>query len=165
MPGEIHQRSSEPGLGGQCASIRASPLEPRIAPSSAQRPERAQHASDPPRFALARLQVAFGLHRSSAQVLKVWPSCVEAHVAPQGSAVGSRLDVCLRRGAQLDPHDANQQAAALCLPSASHFMPLWPVHVRVPCGVCSTKARFVFSPAGRSTRAVGRGMRRLAYTP
>ena len=70
MPGEIHRRSSEPGPGGQCASIRASPLEPRIAPSSAQRPERAQHASDPPRFALARLQVAFGLHRSSAQVLK-----------------------------------------------------------------------------------------------
>ena len=85
--------------------------------------------------------------------------------ARQRPAVGSRLDVCLRRGAQLDPHDANQQAAALCLPSASHFMPLWPVHVRVPCGVCSSKARFVFSPAGRSTRAVGRGMRRLAYTP
>ena len=80
------ERLSGRAAGGPCASNRASPLEPRIAPSSAQRPERAQHASDPPRFALARLQVAFGLHRSSAQVLKVWPICVEAHVAPQGSA-------------------------------------------------------------------------------
>jgi hypothetical protein len=44
--GEIHRRSREPGPGGQCASISASPLEPRIAPSSAQRPERA-HTSDP----------------------------------------------------------------------------------------------------------------------
>ena len=51
--------------------------------------------------------------------------------ARQRPAVGSRLDVCLRRGAQLDPHDANQQAAALCLPSASHFMPLW------RCGLCT----------------------------
>ena len=99
MPGEIHRRSSEPGPGGQCASIRASPLEPRIAPSSAQRPERAQHASGLPRFALVRLQVPFTLACPRASMLTLFAALLRS---PSACYLGpGRHPGCLWRSSEL----------------------------------------------------------------
>jgi hypothetical protein len=62
------ERLSGRAAGGPCASNRASPLEPRIAPSSAQRPrERAQHASESNPLAslshVCRSHLVFIVHR------------------------------------------------------------------------------------------------------
>ena len=60
--------------GGERISIRPRLRTPRIASWSSPPPEQAEHASDALRFAPVCLKVAFGLHRSSAQLLETWPA-------------------------------------------------------------------------------------------